>query len=287
MNTSDEFIPGSQYYLTSGATVHFFQELNQGGYLVAPLIEYGGSYDEPPSTELGDPVIVYSLYKTPPIEKLDESMGKLSKEVGELRREKYDLESSIKNLKKNYLEETKKTPVLNMLNLYLEGKANFVTMIPGEYWPKTEVRFGTIDEILMRNDSYRQKDVKLVTLYGKKENGYEWRINEYSDGSGQDRQIAHFFETIEEAQACATKYLDDYLAANMMSGPSLDKLPKWYTCSDEYREAIKQKELLSYHTSLKNLIEKAEDIRNTLGDNFSQELMDSMPSAKSYLPTSS
>lgn len=104
-----------------------------------------------------------------------------------------DLIACLSDLSKNYNREH-----LNMLCMFLEGKINFVV-------------YKTYNKVYVSRliDSIVDKDgTKLLTLLGNSKGELEFRISQYSDGSGNwDKRECNFFNTKEEAQSFAKDML--------------------------------------------------------------------------------
>ena len=70
------------------------------------------------------------------------------------------------------------------------------------------------DEVMVQGefydygDRYDYKGMKLITLYGKKDLGFSWRLNKYRDGSGTDVEIIPC-KTMSAAKGALAEYLNN------------------------------------------------------------------------------
>lgn len=63
--------------------------------------------------------------------------------------------------------------------------------------------------------------MKLLTLYGRRDGGLEWRLNKYRDGSGSDTTVIPC-QSIEEAREVARRgFLDLWTDARRVTEKSL------------------------------------------------------------------
>lgn len=188
---------GDTAWTEQGQRVTIIDLTVSGAYLAAPMIEYGGSYDEPPTCEMGELQITEKLYSEPPRPLLDAEIAAAKQELEGLRDQLGDVRSEIREAlaeRTRLLTKLKDIPALQHIELMLEGKMRFVVI---ERYGEAKVM--TIEEA-QKTDGWRSER-RLVTLTTSKE-GVAWAINTYHDGSGSDQKI-WFFETQEEAQAQA------------------------------------------------------------------------------------
>ena len=100
-------------YDLKGNTYVYWGEKTSEGYLCQEIYQVGGySYDMPPYDELGNIVVLKEIYKEPPVQKQNEVIIALKKEIQELREKKQSIQSEVQELIERQIElekEIKKT----------------------------------------------------------------------------------------------------------------------------------------------------------------------------------
>lgn len=173
---------GDTAWTEQGQRVTIIDLTVSGAYLAAPMIEYGGSYDEPPVCEMGELQITEKLYSEPPRPLLDAEIAKTKQELEGLRDQLGDVRSEIREAlaeRTRLITKLKDVPSLRYIEAAVESR--FTHIVSCSYGPPYTI--GTIEEALDKNDRF-SKGLKLLTLYGDAKGNLQWRINHYSDGSG-------------------------------------------------------------------------------------------------------
>lgn len=203
MSEHMKFSAGDTAWTDQGESVHVIDETKSGSYLVAPMIEFGGSYDEPPTTDLGALRIVDNLYDKAPMTVIDAAFAAGKARVGEAAAELVRLQADIRVAtaeRKNLLAKLAQVPALQHIEAAIEGR--FTHIVERSAYA-SRYNIGTVEEILASNDRY-SKGLRLLSLYGDAKGDLQWRISHYSDGSGGSSD-AWPFPSEEEALAFVRK----------------------------------------------------------------------------------
>jgi len=91
-------------------------------------------------------------------------------------------------------------PIGQVLQDFMKGEIKYVLMLG---WEPKIVKF---DTELVKNESYGDVSLRLVSLYGKSDGLVEWRINAYYDGSGSDTKF-YPAKTKEDAIEALRQYI--------------------------------------------------------------------------------
>lgn len=181
-DTAKKIEAGDTAWTEQGQRVTVIDLTVSGAYLVAPMIEYGGSYDEPPTCEMGDLQIMELLYPEPPRPLLDEQMAKVRAEIDEASKCLQNIRAETREAtaeRTRLLDKLKQVPALQNIEAAIEQR--FTHIITRSYGPPYQI--GKIEEVLASDDRYN-KGLKLLSLYGDAKGDLQWRISHYSDGSG-------------------------------------------------------------------------------------------------------
>lgn len=164
-----------------------------------------------------DTFIVHKLFRRAPIATQSEELKQLVDQIADARAELYDVRTKINETKKKekvLLEKAAAYPHLKRVLEYLEGDLLNKPCLLTDY---SGMHLKTLKEALVYRD-YGSEKYKLLTLFGNGENkSLEYKVSEYSDGSGSTYQI-ELFGTLEEAGNELTKrvreQIDDALQVN-------------------------------------------------------------------------
>jgi len=178
-------------YTTDGKKVVIIGNLNSKEIIVQEIFISDGA--EIPS---GEQFIVKSLHDAPVESWKDKKLRELE--------ERYKSRKSViaretgameKRYHKSKIELTELIKHSGFCAGYLNDKAvsTFLSFLKGEithvarfsYW-KYEIV--SLTDAIVRDDEYG-KELKLISLYGRSEGDFEWKINHYSDGSGGSTTI--------------------------------------------------------------------------------------------------
>jgi hypothetical protein len=186
-------------YLKDGRAVDVIQKLIKG-YLVSEVYIVNGEAETDSSLMIADEV-----YDEAPNIMYDERIAALRKTLSELHEEKSQLIQEIYDRKQKEraeekrFEKYKKYSQLQLLDDYLEGRITHV-VVKGY----NGINILTIDQI--KADNKYDSGFKLITLYGQTDGDLQWRINQYSDGSGSSQDVI-LCTSYEQALSAASEFL--------------------------------------------------------------------------------
>jgi len=172
----------STKYDQHGNEYETITQLPNGSWVARPV--YEDSSDGEP-TWTGDPeVIDCTLFDEPPHAKVDAELAAKRAELATLQQAVRDLRAEQKRIEtegKTMLERIKQHAGLELLDQYLAGKITH--FVVADYGPP---KILTFEQAMAVNDDYgrREKDMKLLCLFGSSGGDLTWQVNRYRDGSG-------------------------------------------------------------------------------------------------------
>jgi len=190
-------------YLSNGQEVEVVQKLDDGTFLVHMLYEqYYGENSEMVESEYA--TVVDHVFDEPPKELVEESIQKLVEErikiqveISKLHKEKNTLSYDIQRAETanaERFEGLKKYKGLELIEDFIEGRLTHILVCGYGY----DYKIVEFDEFMKSDDDY-DKDLKLITLYGRPKDGMSFGINKYCDGSGNDYK-AWCFTSFRDAE---------------------------------------------------------------------------------------
>lgn len=159
----------------------------------------------------GDPLFLKQVFTSPPYEKRDEKINELDKLIAEKSTELYKLNKELAEFQKNHkqrMEYFKKFKALKNIEDVLEGRITHLVKISG--WDVQVLEFNDIVEMETR---YTQGAIKLISLFGKSNGDLEYRLHDYTDGSGSSCRIIPC-TSLEEANEEAWHFIQHKLDIN-------------------------------------------------------------------------
>lgn len=190
-----------------------------------------------------DMVFIKNVFDSAPTPIYDKRVYYLQNKITEMREELEKLNKKMHDETRKYNEELKKfdkIPELKHLMSFIDGKfTHYVSMSYGTC-AIYEVKEGLIN---CGSDSF-----KLVTLFGRSNGRLEWRISEYSDGSGGSTRIEMCFSH-EEALSICQKYIDEM----QKSRPTRD----YREVAEKYNLKLNDEYLSNFKKNQTNSIEKS------------------------------
>jgi hypothetical protein len=193
-------------FLQSGVEVMVMEELPGGRVLVDEWCELGEEYQEP----RGAPFIVKKeqLFEAAPV-------TVISKEVKALQIKKDTLLEEIRKIEGNIsvmnisvrtaTAEYQKWGELKNLNLFVQKKITHYV----------ELHYGTLSivEFGKAKCEGARDELKLLTLFGTSKGNLQWKLNQYSDGSGSSYEVVPCL-SYEDARSQMQAWLDRLVAAD-------------------------------------------------------------------------
>lgn len=146
----------------------------------------------------GHILTVEELLRDEPVPYFSREVRALQEEIEDLRTQRRQLRDEVRAAlveREALLDKAKAMPALRRIEECLDGR---ITHWAVEKYGAWQVL--THEEALATEESYTKR-MKLVTLYGdpRTVDGFEFRINQYSDGSGGDNAVAIPCCSAEEA----------------------------------------------------------------------------------------
>lgn len=173
-------------------------------HLVRPWVTIPSWDGEDTYSEPGGIEVWPQVYLSPPVAVLEDEIVRLQGEIEAKRRElavATDEVSGFFRDEKARQERIKRHADLARLDDFISGKISHV--VKRSYGVITIEEF---KEAIEKTDRYDRDGLKLLTLFGKPGNGLQWKVNHYSDGSGQDTDVFPC-QSAEEARALAASLL--------------------------------------------------------------------------------
>ena len=138
-----------------------------------------------------------------PTQVVDTKVKELQAVVENLRKEQTELRNEIR---KEHQEHTSlmtkfktQIPALRRIDDFLEERILYYVIGDSTHYPKWG-RLRIVDVNNAKGEAFYERDRKLLVLFGTKDGNVEWRLNAYSDGSGDGYQAIWPCTSLEEAQ---------------------------------------------------------------------------------------
>lgn len=230
-------------YLSNGNGVSLIEKLNDGRYLVSNIFveydSYGNSEEYSEDTNL---YIVDKVYDHPPAILQDEKLKSLTESIRLLSEKKYEIEKDILGLQRREeitLERIKKIEKLQYVFDFIDGKISHYV----EYDQRGLVNITKFEDAKSEYGSNPEK--KLLVLFGDSKRDMQWRLNQYSDGSGYYISVipcTSYIMALQEAQKLVDKEIGNdgvcRLSLIEICKKHNLKLPKEYI--ENYNQLLKE-----------------------------------------------
>lgn len=260
-------------YTTDGKKVAVLGKINAQESIVQEVFFIGDQ--EIPS---GENFVVKSLHDAPAISWKEKKLKELEDTY---KSEEYRLSNELKSLQTKYYDICKvlkekigwaaeaikniSSENFNRLSDLLTGEIRFV-VIKGY----SDMTIQPFDHALKNYTDYsygerRVEAIKMITLYGNKERGLEYKLNRWSDGSGSDTEIELFRTEVE-----AIEYVSNWVNDGQLTSYKI-KAAKNYsiTIKSELLTEYKEKEIQAHEATiskqkatLSEQIQKLENVKN-------------------------
>lgn len=264
-------------FTTDGKKVVVIGDLNQTDKIVQEIfITKEG--DEIPQ---GERFIAKNLldaplksYKETELEKLESRYDKEKKEwdskIERIIKEKsliYDALSARVKWLKNIAKEPRDNEfkrVINAIADFISNTEKWVFVCNYSEWHFEQYNEDGCNNILERYESSygRTKfdSMRLLSLFGKPDGSLEFRVNDYSDGSGSDKDV-HFFKSKEDGLIFLQNKLDSIIKYSIYDIKNAEKFnlkldeSKLKVYNDDVNESIK-KQIIDFENKINDLKEK-------------------------------
>ncbi|MEF9476757.1 hypothetical protein OWR28_02440 [Chryseobacterium sp. 1B4] len=267
-------------YTTDGKKVIVVGNLNSQEKIVQEIFLVNGN--EIPS---GENFVVKSLHDAPAVSwkesKLIELETRYEKDkkhwdarIEQLDRDKslaYDSLSArvkwLRNVAKEPREEEFKK-VVNQIADFISDSEKWVFVRDYNEWHLEKFNEAGVNHLLDRYESTwgrkRFDSMRLLSLYGRSDGSLVFRINEYSDGSGNDKDVM-FFKSKEEALIFIQKEFDEEKEYNDYSLKTAEKFA--LNLNDEKLKAYNSKKNSNIERQVKELEERLAYLKSQINEN--------------------
>ena len=246
-------------YDKNGCMIEVVERLKSGQYLIRKVCTGQADEWEDEDFYTGDELtIVDEFFHHAPTQKLDERFSILKEKIADLRQEKKKLEQEIweaQEAGEAKLAKYKKYDQLKNLDIFLEGKITHYVL---EYWGSFKIVAFEESKPDQRWDSGLQK---LLTLFGKSNGDLDWRLNEYSDGSGSNTIVIPCI-SYDEALAVAQGIIDNHMGESYQREDLITAAKKYNLKIDpEYVRKYKEKKKAVTDKEIKELEKKLIELK--------------------------
>ncbi len=199
---------GLTVYSREGGRAEYVTALD-GSHIVRPWVSITSwdgedQYSEPAGLEVWPEV-----FPEPPVPVLETEIVELQASIDAKRRElaaATDEAAGFIRDERERVARIKRHEALARLDDFLSGNISHAV----------KISYGTVTihefkEVVEQKDRYDRDGLKLLTLFGKPGNGLQWRVSDYSDGSGSSLEVVPCHSQ-EEAFAIATDRLNEHFA---------------------------------------------------------------------------
>lgn len=210
-------------YLADGVAVHVHQ-IVEGGFIVQSIYQ-----DEETEYMDGPKYLVERVFDSAPTVALDERITALREEVETLSEKRNAIRAELREIEvgeKARLARIRTHKGLERLDLFIQGKITHFADLT--HWHP-----GIFEFKYKENQSEYDRDaMKLLSLFGRTNGDLEWRLNQYSDGSGSSSIVVPC-TSYEEAQEHLQKLVDSEVKIGR-------NLSRWVETAKKYNLKISQ-----------------------------------------------
>lgn len=192
-------------YTLQGGEVHVLAETPKG-FLVCAV--YDDDEGLEPIIDEDHPFLVERVYDSPPTQRTSEDLARLEQEMAKLRAERTTLLAQQRASQAEYDAIRLRCAGIEQLRGvfdYIDGKITHY-VLTGWDEAVSVVPFGDT-----KAEYARERDgKKLLVLFGDSKRNLSWKLNQYSDGSGQ-YSVVYPATSEEEAKTIARRVLSEKL----------------------------------------------------------------------------
>jgi hypothetical protein len=176
MERNEEFQSGERVFLLDGREAEYVSPAGHQRHVIAPIYEtdYGD--------HAGNPEVVGTVCREPPTAKLHAEVEALQARAGELRQQIMDSQRELRDAEVAHTTRLKKLAQFKALERVEDFVEKRIThfVVTQEYGSAVEVV--PLDKFI--DPEGRNRDVRLLCLFGRSNGDLLWRMNRYYDGSG-------------------------------------------------------------------------------------------------------
>lgn len=212
-------VKGSTVYKVDGTQGTYIEELVTGEHIVSVEFYDTHYYNDEPEVVENITQIWDRVYASAPKAQREERIVRLDTTIIDRQNELSRLYDLIRKHQQDLynLETQSKVRLANItqhkalanLELFLEGKITHFLKVSDSSYEIVDIESG-LD--LGDDGKYDSGKFKLLTLYGRTDGDLEWRINQYSDGSGAS-YLVYPCISYEDAEAKVIEVWHDKLAS--------------------------------------------------------------------------
>lgn len=247
-------------YTSDGKKVVVVGNLNSQEKIVQEIFVANGA--EIPS---GENFIVKALHDTPSISWKEEQTKKIESEY-ETTKFKYENELKVLRARyndaKNDFEDKTKYLRKCIDKMCLESFDMVTSFLLGKF--KYALYDGYSYDLVEISDfkcKYFDREIKLISLMGKDDGTFSFRLHDYSDGSGGSQSVL-FFETEEDAVKKLSELIN---ARDSFFDSDLKLAKKWNFKLDEVKvKAFKEKTIKGIETNIENYNKSLETAKSQI-----------------------
>lgn len=193
---------GDTVYLDDGREAVYVVAVPNGGHVAQPTSDFG---DDEPGT-LDEPVYVPRVHAQPKMARLhaevrevEAKLSKLREETSAAHSERYRMERESKAIIERL---SKRHAALTHIEAALDGKLTHAAVWSGYCDPGFDMAVKPIAEVVKSTD-VRERDLRLLALYGNDRGDAHWHLHHYSDSSGGSSAAENVRPFPSEAEALA------------------------------------------------------------------------------------
>ena len=182
---NEQYTPGQSVFSRDGQKHYVREILDDQRLLTSPwLISTGYQGDEEEYVADNAQIKLTSeMFSSAPTAVVDGDVAKAQADLAELRSAISAARSeaaAVERERKETLAKIEKAPKFSRLLDFIDGKITH--FVVGGYHSLVSIQ--TWEQFAISQDDHRDKDVKLLTLFGRSNGDTEWRLNPYYDGPG-------------------------------------------------------------------------------------------------------
>lgn len=262
---------GEFAYTVHGEKVFVLMQTG-AGYVVNPVVAYDrGDGDVEEDIDENHVTVIKNLYLS-----VDDvfapEVEEYKSQVNELKDEIKRLEEEVENRKgerRMYDVLCSQHDALKNLFDFIEGKVSHYVEVPSYGVAKIYEREEAKETIFKREGKQR-----LLSLFGKSNGDLQWRINQYSDGSGSYYKV-YPCKSLEDSHEKAREVCHDVFAQYLSGKRKSIDGPKWFAFADsvgadipnKVKEKIAEAKRSGIESRIERLTKDIEDAQRELSEN--------------------
>lgn len=175
-----------------------YQAAAQNGHIVCPVLQFQGSFEEPPYTEFGEPTFLTVVFTDVPTQKQRDDIARLEQEIAAKRAELNTIRAEVARFEKDTKDRMARLKhhkgLENLDRIFEGGITHYV--FTGSY-PKILAIEDAKSEY--ENRKLRMLSFQVTINHSTKQTG--WYLHQYADGSGSGGNEVIPCFSLEEAIA--------------------------------------------------------------------------------------